>query len=159
MGLLIFILAIVGFLLLLVIMDLIFSPDKDLKRKWALKFGSATDARLPIAFYLLPRSMDKALIRRHLKRASRFSVDQFPEDTVGKLVGWLVRIDEPLVAPLTGRLCVYYRLTIKEYKYFRRHSIVRGYWKSFDEKEVSQTFFLQDATAPSSMISQPPGPP
>ena len=57
---------------------------------------------------------DTVTLRRELRRARRVSIAEAPEGTVVRLDG-VVAEGETLIAPLTGRACVFYLATLEEY--------------------------------------------
>ncbi len=84
----------------------------------------------------------EATIKREIGHLPRVLIDQFPESAVGKIVGRLVYVDEPLRAPLTGRCCAQYRVIVEEY----RSSGNSGSWHTIIEDEKSRDFMLWDET-------------
>jgi len=80
--------------------------------------------------------------KRQLRRVPRVLIDQFPEGAVGKVVGRLAYVGEPLVSPLTGRRCAQYRVIVEEY----RSNGNSGSWHPIIEDEESQNFILKDKT-------------
>jgi hypothetical protein len=60
------------------------------------------------------------------------SVEWFPAGDVGRLRGVVVATGEPLVAPLTGRVCVGYELIVTEYADEATTELIRDVrWASF----------------------------
>jgi hypothetical protein len=51
------------------------------------------------------------VIGRYLRRARRYTVADFPEGHAGTLVGHIRPLGEPVIAPMTGRRCVFYAVT------------------------------------------------
>jgi len=53
-------------------------------------------------------------ITRSLRAAKRWPIAELPENTLGRVIGLARAIQDPLIAPLTGRACVYYIATVKK---------------------------------------------
>ncbi len=53
----------------------------------------------------------QALMRR-LKQAKPWSIGELPEDTLGKIVGHARPVAETLTAPISGRSCVFYEVSV-----------------------------------------------
>lgn len=66
----------------------------------------------------LPRIVKSAIVERRfrgeLAAVPRFSLAEFPEDTRGRISGIARPFGAALEAPLSGRPCVYYHITIAE---------------------------------------------
>ena len=79
-------------------------------------------------------------MRRQFRRAPAFAIAELPEDTPGKLVGVARAFTEaPLVAPLSGRPCVYYSIEIQE---LRAYGHAGG---AFVTEQAGISFVLEDA--------------
>lgn len=79
----------------------------------------------------------QALTRR-LKAARPWSVGELPEDTLGKIVGTARPVEEPLTAPISGRPCVFFEV-----------SVVQNHGKSSStiiHELQGVPFFLEDET-------------
>lgn len=85
---------------------------------------------------------DSQKIKRALRNAALFSIEDFPDGTQGKVAGDLVLSDRELVAPLSGRLCAYYCIKVEEY---RSHG-KSGSWYDIINEEDSVDFVLDDGT-------------
>ncbi len=83
-----------------------------------------------------------AIIKRRIRKAPRFSVQDFPEGEFGKIVGRLAYLGEPLTAPLTQRRCAQYRVVVEE----RRSSGRSSHWASIIEEEDGRDFIVKDET-------------
>src|SRR5690606_24705151 len=59
-----------------------------------------------------------------------------------RIVG-TVEVDRPLVAPLSGRSCVCWRVVVEE----RRRSGKTSYWKPIIDEHDATDFFLRDGEA------------
>lgn len=55
---------------------------------------------------LLSLRGDSLVVRRRIRNARHWPIAEFPESTLGRIVGRVRVIGEPLHAPLTGRACV-----------------------------------------------------
>lgn len=64
-----------------------------------------------VLYRLIFRSPEE-LQRRALRQAKLWPIGELPEGTCGRLVGTVRAIDRTLTAPLTGRACVWYRVSI-----------------------------------------------
>jgi hypothetical protein len=54
-------------------------------------------------------------LRRRFRKADAFAIDAMPEDTFGRIVAPAQPLGEALVAPASGRRCVYWVLEVIEY--------------------------------------------
>lgn len=85
----------------------------------------------------------KAIVKRALKKAQYRRIHHFKEGETAKIVGTVECIDEPLIAPLSGRKCAHYYIHIQQYV----SSGKSGHWKTLIEEEVSGTFVLRDGSS------------
>lgn len=70
----------------------------------------AAIGRIPGA---LRRGVAERRHRKRMRRAQVYAVRDLPENTFGKLVGWVRPLgSRVLEAPLSGRLCIYYDVSI-----------------------------------------------
>lgn len=53
-------------------------------------------------------------IKRLLRAARSWPIAELPENTLGRVIGHVRALGEPLKAPLTGRTCVYYIAQVKD---------------------------------------------
>src|SRR5688572_5638938 len=65
-----------------------------------------------------PRALDHwradRRLRRTLRDAKAFALADMPENTLGRVTGMVRPLDQRLIeAPLSGRLCVYYEVTVE----------------------------------------------
>lgn len=77
-------------------------------------------------------------LKRALARAKRFSISALPEDTLGRVVGTARPVGEPLLAPMTERPCVYYRVEVRQTQRQGHRTIIT--------ESRSVPFFLEDET-------------
>ncbi len=76
-------------------------------------------------------------IKRELRAAPSYRIDKLDEGELGRIIGKARVHDEKLVAPLTGRECVYYIACVDE-------DDGEGGWKNAIEEERGVTFLLED---------------
>ncbi len=81
-------------------------------------------------------------IRRQLRNAQTKRISELDEDELGKVVGHARAIGETLVAPLTGRPCVYFVATVEE----QRSNSKSSYWKTIIRETRGVPFVLEDGT-------------
>lgn len=58
----------------------------------------------------------RARLRRGLAAARQWAIRDVPEGQVGRLAGMAAALGEPLVAPLSGRPCVYYDVRVQRHR-------------------------------------------
>lgn len=80
-------------------------------------------------------------IRQKLRQAAHFPINQFPEGALGKIVGQVVYLGQPLAAPLSGRQCTQYHVLVEE-----RSQGQNITWNTMIETDARQDFIVQDAT-------------
>ena len=85
---------------------------------------------------------EAARIRRALKAAPRVDIARVQQGQVAKIAGAVRPLGEPLRAPLTGRACVFYEVTVEEY----RSSGKSGRWVEIIKDVDAQDFLLEDGT-------------
>ena len=85
---------------------------------------------------------EEQVTKRALRNARKHSIRDFPDSTQGKVVGRLAYHQEELVAPLSGRPCAYYCITVSEY---RSHGNSGSYCEIINE-EKGVDFVLRDGT-------------
>lgn len=78
---------------------------------------------------------------RRLRSAKTYSITEFPTGSQAKVVGTLRRLDSELTAPLSGRVCVFYRVTI-----WVKDSALGEGWQVAMEDEDGVDFGLDDGT-------------
>ncbi|MBV8756188.1 MAG: hypothetical protein JO257_02865 [Deltaproteobacteria bacterium] len=85
---------------------------------------------------------ESAKIKRELKSAPRMSLRELPESKRARVVGAAQPLERTLEAPLTGRTCMYYVVTVEQH-----HSTGRSsYWKQIIKEEAGVPFVLDDGT-------------
>jgi hypothetical protein len=91
-----------------------------------------------LAWYFSP----SARLKRELKATPRIPLRELPESTRARVVGAARTLEGMLEAPLTGRACLYYVITVEQH-----HSTGRSsYWKTIIREERGVTFLLDDGT-------------
>jgi hypothetical protein len=81
-------------------------------------------------------------LKRELRGAKRYSLGELPEQTRGRVVGSAQTLEETLEAPLTGRPCLYFVVTVEQH-----HSTGRSsYWRTIIREERGVPFLLSDGT-------------
>ncbi len=81
-------------------------------------------------------------LKRQLKAAKPWSLNELPEDTHGRVTGRAVAIGEQLAGPLTGRRCVYYLAIVEEQRSTGRSS----YWRTIASETRGVPFMIDDGT-------------
>jgi hypothetical protein len=79
---------------------------------------------------------DKQQILRELKKSRRKTISQVREREYAKVVGKAKHVSEPLIAPISGRPCVYYEVLVEKYR--------DDSWDSVIEDSKSQDFFIEN---------------
>ena len=82
----------------------------------------------------------KSKIKRKLKKAEFKSIGDFKDTEIAKIVGNVVFIDQPLIAPLSNRACSYYYILVEK----KVSSGKNSHWKTIIEEEVSSKFLIKD---------------
>lgn len=79
---------------------------------------------------------DKQRILRELKKGRRKQISQIREKEYAKVIGKAKYVDEPLIAPLSGRKCVYYKVHVERKGDKNWHTVVK--------ETKSQDFFIEN---------------
>lgn len=82
----------------------------------------------------------KAIVKRRLKQAKHKRISEFLEGDVAKITGKVELVGEPLVAPLSKRICSYYYIHVEQKKSSGKNS----HWRTYIEEEVSGNFLIKD---------------
>jgi hypothetical protein len=82
----------------------------------------------------------KAVVKRNLKKAPHKSLQQFRSGETARVIGKIECVDEPMIAPLSGRKCAHYYIHVQQHV----SSGKSGHWKTLIEEEVSNTFVIRD---------------
>ena len=97
--------------------------------------GSATIAFL--IYYFLP----KTIILRRLKQLPFSKIGSLQNHKHSKIEGIALNIETPLIAPLSKRKCVYYKMTIEK----KVKSGKNSHWDTIVNEEIIQDFFVEQA--------------
>jgi hypothetical protein len=89
-----------------------------------------------------------ARIKRALRGVARTAMRDVRDGAVGKVVGTLAYVGEPLVAPLTRRTCAYYLVLVEAWRSTGRS----GYWAQIVREERRQDFALRDADGTRALV-------
>ncbi len=81
-------------------------------------------------------------LKRQLKAAKPWSLNELPEDTHGRVIGQARAIGDHLAGPLTGRPCVYYIAIVEEQRSTGRSS----YWRTVATETRGVPFMIEDGT-------------
>ncbi len=81
-------------------------------------------------------------LKRQLKAARPWPLNELPEDTHGRVIGQARAIGEHLAGPLTGRPCVYYVALVEEQRSTGRSS----YWRTVASETRGVPFMIEDGT-------------
>jgi hypothetical protein len=79
-------------------------------------------------------------IRRMLRDAQTYPIADLQDGQAGRIVGRAQVYRERIVAPLSGRRCLYYVVAIEQSKYGT------DVWSALGREERSVAFFVEDAT-------------
>jgi len=82
----------------------------------------------------------KAVVKRKLKKATGMKISSFRSGDIAKVAGKVEFVDNPLIAPLSGRRCAYYYVLVEQQVSTGKSS----HWKKVIEEEVSGTFVIRD---------------
>ncbi|MGL5890548.1 MAG: hypothetical protein ACRC3B_11720 [Bacteroidia bacterium] len=85
---------------------------------------------------------DKAVVKRGLRRYPQTRIGSFSDGGLGSVKGQVVASGQLLVAPLSGRKCVYYRVIVEEY----RSSGKSGSWYKIIDDVHSGTVLITDGS-------------
>jgi hypothetical protein len=111
-------------------------------------------------FFLIYYFNKKTIIKRKLKKATGRKISDFVSGQIAKVVGKVEYLNEPLLAPLSGRPCAYYYIKVEQLVSSGISSNVSSnvslrlssgsssnnssYWKTIIEEEVAGTFIIRD---------------
>ena len=82
----------------------------------------------------------KAIIKRKLKKAEHKRITHFRDGDVAKIVGKVEIVGEPLVAPLSGRKCAFYDITVEQKKSSGKNS----HWSTIISENNSTEYVIRD---------------
>lgn len=81
----------------------------------------------------------KTIILRRLKKLRHQPINSLKTNIYSKIEGVAININEPLIAPLSKRKCVFYKIKIEQEKGDHENS----YWRTLKEEENIQDFFIE----------------
>lgn len=82
----------------------------------------------------------KEIVKRKLKNAEHKKIANFKDGEVSKIIGDIEFVEEPLISPLSKRICSFYYVLIEEKVSTGKNSR----WKTLIEEEVSSKFLIKD---------------
>lgn len=84
-----------------------------------------------IAYYY----SNKKVILREFKKSRKKQINRIQENEYAKIIGHAKHVKEPLIAPLSGRQCVYYHIVVE----------VKGdkSWRKIIDEQEHQEFFIE----------------
>jgi hypothetical protein len=85
-----------------------------------------------------------AIVKRKLNKTSEKKISDFKDNEVAKIIGKVIYIGKPLIAPLSGRKCVYYHILIEEFGLVGSGKYAEGTWCKFIEKEVGGNVVIKE---------------
>jgi len=91
-----------------------------------------------IAFLIYYYSPKRIILRR-LKKLPLLRIGSLRTNTYSKIEGKALNIEEPLIAPLSKRKCVFYKIDIEK----KVSSGKSSHWKTIVEEERIQEFFIE----------------
>ena len=86
---------------------------------------------LAISYYF----STKNIILRTLQKSPHKSINKIRENDYAKIIGKAKYVHQPLIAPLSGRPCVYYHVKIEKK--------VKNSWSTYVEDKKIQDFFIE----------------
>jgi len=92
-----------------------------------------------LAIFLFYYYSSKQVVLRTLKRLPRQRLGSLRTNTYSKIQGKALHVDGPLIAPLSGRECVFYQILIEQRVQRGKHA----HWKTLVDDEDIQDFFIE----------------
>jgi hypothetical protein len=89
-----------------------------------------------------------AQLKRKLGKIERKKMADFVDGEIGKVVGSVTYFGSPIIAPLSGRKCAYYHITIEEGQNTGTHSS----WTKIIEEKVGGNLVIQEGVAAFAVI-------
>jgi hypothetical protein len=93
---------------------------------------------LIVTIFLLYYFNKKQVIIRTLRKLPSSKISGIKTNQFSKITGKALHVKDPLIAPLSKRPCVFYKIQIEE----RRNSGNNSYWKTILKEEKTQPFFI-----------------
>lgn len=84
-----------------------------------------------------------AIVKRKLRKTQEKSISTFQNNEVAKVVGEIKYVEQPLIAPLSGRKCAYYYVHVEEYRSNGKSSS----WHTIIEEEISGNVVLKEGNS------------
>lgn len=89
--------------------------------------------------YLIYYYSPKTVILRRFKKLPYSRIGSLQNHKLAKVEGNALHVDQPLIAPFSNRLCVYYKIIIQKKVSTGKNS----HWKTVIEEEQFQDFFIE----------------
>ena len=89
--------------------------------------------------YLIYYYNPKTIILRRLKNLPNQRIGSLKTKTYSKIEGTALNIEEPLIAPLSKRKCIFYKMQIQK----KVSSGKNSHWKTIVNEEEIQDFFIE----------------
>ncbi|WP_299250295.1 hypothetical protein [uncultured Lacinutrix sp.] len=90
-----------------------------------------------LIYYFLP----KTIILRRLKKLPYSKIGSLQNHKYSKIEGKALNVETPLIAPLSKRKCVYYKIMIQK----KVSSGKNSHWSTVVEEDLIQDFFVEQA--------------
>ncbi|WP_034060774.1 hypothetical protein [Lacinutrix jangbogonensis] len=81
----------------------------------------------------------KTIILRRLKKLTYSKIGSLQSHTYAKIEGKALNVEQPLIAPLSKRKCIYYKIKIEK----KVSSGKSSHWKTIVDEEIIQDFFVE----------------
>ena len=95
-----------------------------------------------VLFFVLYYFSDEVSIKRKFKKTPLQKIAYINEGQVAKIVGKVQLVDEPIIAPLSGRACAYYHIILEQLVSSGKSS----HWKTIiDEHDICK-FLIDDGS-------------
>ena len=82
----------------------------------------------------------KAVVKRKLKQAKHKRISEFLNDDTARITGIVELVGEPLVAPLSKRICAYYHVLVE----IKKSTGNNRRWQTHIEEEESGKFLIKN---------------
>ena len=92
------------------------------------------------AVFLVYYFSAKQIIIRKLLKIPYKSLTSIRTNELVKVMGKTLHVEDPLIAPLSKRACIFYHIKIQQKKNSGKHS----YWKTILDEEKFQDFFIEN---------------
>ncbi|WP_421919463.1 hypothetical protein [Marinifilum sp.] len=95
-----------------------------------------------IVFLMVFFFSKKAIVKRKLKQSERKSLSDFRSGETARIVGKVKFVEDPLIAPLSGRRCSYYHILIEQKKSSGKSST----WYTLVNEERNSKYLIKDGS-------------